>query len=464
MPVISKLVILLLLILGNLGLWRNTCYAQDASDHLKPGGQLNDTNPTICSVGGSYCLQFMKIDSDSSFYYLSVYSGFLESSVWIANRNDQILNGSSEALTLDHSGVLKITHQAQEPTILYSPPADLPQDLINNTRATLLKTGNFVLQQHHPNGSKIVLWQSFDYPTDTLLPGMKLGVNHKTGRNWSLVSYSTYLSASPGPFMLEWEPRTGQLILLRRGQVYWASGVLRNGKLENLSEEAQSLYNYTIVSNKDEDYFIFSPWNEATKIDKDNARWTISSHGELFERTNVITSADDCYGYHSHGGCQLLDQPTCRHKGEFFETMYISVRDQGITYSIDDNVSLTISDCQATCWSNCHCVGFTSYDNDATGCVFYSEDSPMSVPEDNILRLYFLANRSEPVGKGGPAQQPSPGQRDQYQDSNASAKRMKLLVALIIITLFIICAILWILLRRRKIMLEGIWFLHINSM
>lgn len=163
-------------------------------------------------------MKFLPIDSDSPFYYLVVYNVFIEVIVWIANRNDKVLHVSSEALTLDHSGVLKIIHQGQEPTILYS-PAGQPQDLINKTTATLLDTGNFVLQLHQPNGSKIVLWQSFDFPTDTLLPGMKLGINHKTGTKWSLVSYSNYLSAAPGPITLEWEPRTRQLIILHRGKV-----------------------------------------------------------------------------------------------------------------------------------------------------------------------------------------------------------------------------------------------------
>lgn len=59
-----------------------------------------------------------------------------------------------------------------------------------NTSATLLGSGNFVLRETNSIGSAgKLLWQSFDYPTDTLLPGMKLGVNHRTARNWMLTSW-----------------------------------------------------------------------------------------------------------------------------------------------------------------------------------------------------------------------------------------------------------------------------------
>ncbi|KAI4346181.1 hypothetical protein L6164_013253 [Bauhinia variegata] len=68
----------------------------------------------------------------------------------------------------------------------------------NEISPILLDNGNFVLQELHPNGStKRFLWQSFDYPSDTLLPEMKLGVNYKTGHSWSLASWLTKRYPSP---------------------------------------------------------------------------------------------------------------------------------------------------------------------------------------------------------------------------------------------------------------------------
>jgi len=108
---------------------------------------------------------------------------------------NQPIDEDSAVLSLSHSGVLKIGSQRGKPIILYSPPQP-----INNTKATLLDTGNFVLQQLHPNGTNTLLWQSFDYPTDILLPTKKLGVNHKTGHRWLVVSWITRTLSIPGTF------------------------------------------------------------------------------------------------------------------------------------------------------------------------------------------------------------------------------------------------------------------------
>ncbi|PRQ28629.1 putative non-specific serine/threonine protein kinase [Rosa chinensis] len=45
--------------------------------------------------------------------------------------------------------------------------------------AQLLDTGNLVLFQD--DKTRIFIWQSFDYLTDTLIPGMKVGIIGKLG-------------------------------------------------------------------------------------------------------------------------------------------------------------------------------------------------------------------------------------------------------------------------------------------
>ncbi|GKE54463.1 G-type lectin S-receptor-like serine/threonine-protein kinase CES101, partial [Tanacetum coccineum] len=62
---------------------------------------------------------------------------------------------------------------------------------------------------------------SFDYPTDTLLPGMKLEINFKSGHRWSLSSWASDQLLTPGSFSLTVDPNgTGQLIILGHGNIH----------------------------------------------------------------------------------------------------------------------------------------------------------------------------------------------------------------------------------------------------
>ena len=209
----SKLVIFLVAF-TYFGLWRTIA----ASESLKSGDQLN-TSSQICSPNSTYCMSFSGMGDGNT--YLAIYNATDDSSTWIlwvANRDEPLAGAvaDSATLTLDHSGELKITRQGEKPIVLYS-SAQTQAIKNNSTLATLLDSGNFVLQQVNTDGSKSLLWQSFDYPTDTLFPGMKLGVNHKTGRNRTVVSYFLVSTPSSGPFSLEWEPKMGQLVIRRRG-------------------------------------------------------------------------------------------------------------------------------------------------------------------------------------------------------------------------------------------------------
>ncbi|RDX84478.1 putative G-type lectin S-receptor-like serine/threonine-protein kinase, partial [Mucuna pruriens] len=303
-----------LLALMCLWLWWSTCiHVLAANDSLKPGDTLNYTS-ILFSKNHKYYLQFIPQVDDKR--YLAIFSlNDADTVPWVGNRNQPFED--SAVLSLNHSGVLKIESQSGKPIILYSPPQ--PQ-AINNTVATLLDTGNFVLQQLHPNGTKSLLWQSFDYPLDTLISTMKLGVNHKTGHQWLLVSPSAD-SLAPGAFSLEWEPMGQELIIRRRGIVCWRSGKLRNDRFEHISEDAQRMLKYTVVSNGDEDSFSFTTTSEGF-------RWSITNIGRLYYNNETdAVKADMCYGYNTDGGCQRWeDIPKCRNRGDVFQKKTVIAR------------------------------------------------------------------------------------------------------------------------------------------
>ncbi|KAL9297887.1 hypothetical protein ACSQ67_023783 [Phaseolus vulgaris] len=364
-------------------LWWSTCiHVEAANDSLKPGHTLNYTDiATLCSKKGKYCLDFQWKDVGEN-QYLVVSSANNNKVVWMSDRN-QPVDGDSAVLSLNRSGVLKIESERRKPIILYYPPQP-----INNIKATLLDTGNFVLQQLHSNGTNTLLWQSFDYPTDTLIPTMKLGVNHKTDHHWLLVSFMAKTLVTPGAFSLEWEPVEQELIIRRRGKVCWRSGKLRNNRFEHIPEDAQRRLKYTIVSNGDENSFSFTTTNEEADL-----WWILSETGQISDGKGYVARADLCYGYNTDGGCQRWqDIPKCRNPGDVFQkkTGYFNYL---LNTSIEGNISYGYSDCEASCWSNCNCNAFTEFYSNGTGCTFFHWISAENYTFDSTgENFYFLVN------------------------------------------------------------------------
>ncbi|PNX78059.1 receptor protein kinase 1-like protein [Trifolium pratense] len=106
----------------------------------------------------------------------------------MANR-DQPVNGKRSTLSLLKTGNLVLTDAAR--SIIWSTNTNSSKQL----EVFLYDTGNLVLKEHNTNG--IVLWQSFDFPTDTLLPDqsftkyMKL-VSSKSDNKYSSCFYKLF--------------------------------------------------------------------------------------------------------------------------------------------------------------------------------------------------------------------------------------------------------------------------------
>ena len=81
----------------------------------------------------------------------------------------------------------------------------------------LSDTGNLILT----NKVLEVFWQSFEYPTDTLLPGMELS---------SLTSWKSSEDPAPGLFSLQMD-YLNQLIIKEGSKVYWTSSISTFGVL-----------------------------------------------------------------------------------------------------------------------------------------------------------------------------------------------------------------------------------------
>ncbi|KAG6626477.1 hypothetical protein CIPAW_15G051400 [Carya illinoinensis] len=127
--------------------------------------------------------------------------------IWMANR-DQPVNGRSSKLSLLKTGSLILTDAGK--FIVW---ATNTQSL-SPVHLSLYNTGNLVLQ----NMEGVTLWESFDFPTDTLLPQQLLT------RNTRLVSSRSQTNYSSGFYKLYFD-NDNLLRLLHDGlevsSVYW---------------------------------------------------------------------------------------------------------------------------------------------------------------------------------------------------------------------------------------------------
>ncbi|KAL2504342.1 Receptor-like serine/threonine-protein kinase SD1-8 [Abeliophyllum distichum] len=115
-----------------------------------------------------------------------------------------------------------------------------------NTVAELLETGNFVLRQENDPDPENYLWQSFDYPTDTLLPGMKLGWDLKTGLNRYLTSWKNGDDPGTGDFSFKFDINGyPECFLTKKHVIVYRSGPWNGLRFSGSAEDVEPLHRVT---------------------------------------------------------------------------------------------------------------------------------------------------------------------------------------------------------------------------
>ena len=193
--------------------------------------------------------------------------------VCVANRNQPVSDPSLSALKLLENGNLTLLGPSS--TAIWS--SSSKPSASNSSVGVLLDSGNFVIRDEFD--SSVVIWQSFDHPTDTWLPGGKIGYNKLANEKLILSPWRNPQNPAPGIFSLEIEPNgTSHLLRWNGSNVYWTSGNW-TGTIFILVPEIQlNQYatNITYVSNEDESYFTYdATYNDAF------TRFMIDTTGQL---------------------------------------------------------------------------------------------------------------------------------------------------------------------------------------
>ncbi|XP_042063454.1 G-type lectin S-receptor-like serine/threonine-protein kinase At4g27290 isoform X1 [Salvia splendens] len=346
--------------------------------------------------------------------------------VWVANRNNPIPDPHRPvAFSISANGTLLIT--TVESVIIWSAN---PSAAASRPTLRLLETGNLVVADESIGGSAY-LWQSFDFPTDTWLSGMKLVDDRDPGVSTNLTSWRDWDDPSPGVFVAKIEndglPEMvvyeGQRKKLRTGK--W-NGVSFNGlprfrtsvsKAELVFEEERLIslampYESSIIIRARLDlsgsvyHYVMNPgrdkWSPVYPFPRDecdeyghcgpNGLCTVenSQRCECFK--GFVPKFADRWGARDwSGGCRRISALDCRSGDGFLEVRGVKSPDL-LSYWL--NASMSLDECKDECLKNCSCSACANVyiTNGGTGCLMWFGDllDTRELPATNGLQNVYV--------------------------------------------------------------------------
>ncbi|CAN6230523.1 unnamed protein product [Urochloa humidicola] len=225
-----------------------------ASDTISANSTISG-NRTILSRGGSFELGFFSpAGSSDRSYYVGIWYKKVVSQctpVWVANRAAPVSDPASSKLAIAADGNLVLLNEAGKSVWSTNVSSARSAAVV----AVILDTGNLVLRREDDSE---VLWQSAEHPTDTWLPGARLGMNKITGDVQGLVSWKSSSDPAPGDFSLGIDPNGSKRFFMWNGNaLLWSSGAW-NGDDDSIFTGASYMYDFEFVSDANASYFTYS--------------------------------------------------------------------------------------------------------------------------------------------------------------------------------------------------------------
>ncbi|KAE8723050.1 B120-like protein [Hibiscus syriacus] len=277
---------------------------------------------TLVSENDTFELGFFSPENSTLRFFGIWYKIDVKTVVWVANRDSPISNRNG-VLRIGVDGNLVVLNGND--SLVWSSNVS---GLSNNSAAVLQNTGNLVLSNNESIGdTSRAHWQSFDEPTDTFLPGMRVPVNSAIGEFRVFRSWKSASDPSLGNYTMGVDPNGGpQIIIWDRMTRRWRSGqwnsVIFTG-IPNMSNIASFLYGFKL-SQPDENrtqYFTYDPsdpsdflrfrlgWDgreQQLRWDVDRKTWTV------LETQPAPDNICDLYNHcGNHAVCDHLKAPEC---------------------------------------------------------------------------------------------------------------------------------------------------------
>nr|BAA92836.1 S18 S-locus receptor kinase [Brassica oleracea] len=366
------------------------------------------SNRTLVSPGNVFELGFFKTTS-SSRWYLGIWYKKLpdRTYVWIANRDNPLPN-TIGTLKISGNNLVILGHSNKSVWSTNVTRGNERSPVV----AELLANGNFVMRDSNNTDANEFLWQSFDFPTNTLLPEMKLGYDLKTGLNRFLTSWRGSDDPSSGDHLYKLEPRSfPEFYIFNDDFPVHRIGPWNGIEFSGIPEDQKSSYMvYNFTENSEEVAYSFRMTNNSIY-----SRLIISSEGYLqrliwtpstkiwqeFWSSPVSLQCDPYRICGPYAYCDENTSPVCNciqgfdpknqqqwdlrsHASGCIRRTWLSCRGDGFTrmknMKLPDTTaaivdrSVGVKECEKKCLSNCNCTAFANADirNGGTGCVIWT--------------------------------------------------------------------------------------------
>ncbi|CAH9081467.1 unnamed protein product [Cuscuta epithymum] len=396
------------------------------SAHIITFNQTLRDGDVLLSSANSYALGFFTPGKSTGKRYLGIWYQHIPElvAVWVANR-DSPVNGTSGVFFIDATGNLVIQDRNTSATVwntsLSFPATGLQRD--SNYSVQLQETGNLVL--YHDPDRRVTAWESFDYPTNILLPHMKFGINKKTGLKRFLTSWKSPDDPGTGEYSLRadfTDPPQG--FMYKNSVRVWRLGLWIGSGCSNIPRMSINFTPYTGIIDEDEDslsYTVPDPtvytvlmlnetgtmnriiWiGDGPKMKQWAGLWYIPK--DKCDSYNPCGAFGICNPYIPGGsGCQCLsgfesnsstqewalrdDRHSCRREANtdtcpngdgFLKLTNVNIPYAEMTFS---DTKMGFKDCEEHCVKNCSCTGYARQDttiHGGDGCLnFYGELTDM---------------------------------------------------------------------------------------
>ncbi|KAI8557692.1 hypothetical protein RHMOL_Rhmol04G0029600 [Rhododendron molle] len=371
---------------------------------------------TIVSSGGVFELGFFSPGNSRNRYVGIWYKKIPNTTVvWVANRGAPLLD-TSGVLKLTSPGILVLVNGTNG-IIWSSNTSKSAEDPV----AQLFDSGNMVVRNADDEiKAENFLWQSFDYPGNTLLPGMKLGKNLLTGQEWYFSSWKSVDDPGPGVVTFVLDTQGYPQTFLRNGATdLYGSGPWNGLRFSTVTDSNPIFrfnydFRFNYGFNTEEVYYTYKLPNTTvvtrTVVSHEGYiaqwAWVDQTRGWIAMASAPVVGCDIYASCGPYGICKLYNSPMCRcldkfvpknpkkwelrdwsngcvrrtplgcHKGgEDGFVKYLSVKLPDTRNSSFD-IRMSLEECRRTCLGNCSCTAYTNLDirKAGSGCLLWFGD------------------------------------------------------------------------------------------